>query len=70
MVIVDENGEPRNGYISDQDRVKKYLDPTKIYTIEKIVIHNWSTDVYLKEVTDTFATGRRVYFNSVCLKEV
>ena len=56
-VIVTEESA-KNGYDSDTEKVKKYLQINGVYTVEKVEIHNWHTDVYLKEVPN-------IYFNSV-----
>lgn len=54
---------PNNGTASDKERVKKYLVADEIYTVERTEVHNWNTDVWLKEVPN-------VIFNSVHFTEV
>ncbi len=49
---------PENGYLWDQEQGKKYLTPQETYIIEKIAVHDWRTEVWLKEVPG-------VAFNSV-----
>jgi hypothetical protein len=46
------------GYDSEKDLAKKHLEIGKEYTIEKTIVDNWSTDVWLEEIPD-------VRFNSV-----
>lgn len=48
----------KNGYESDQEKVKKYLEIGKEYTVSKVNEMSWATDVYLEEVPS-------VRFNSV-----
>lgn len=48
----------KNGYESDQEKVKKYLEIGKEYTVSKVNEMSWTTDVYLEEVPG-------VRFNSV-----
>lgn len=55
-------GRPLNGYTYDQEMVAKYLHEGHVFTVERTVAHNFSTDVYLKEVPG-------VAFNSVCLAD-
>lgn len=69
-VVVNEKGEVWNGWDLDKERVEKYLDKNKIYTVEKINVNNSSSNVYLEEIQDKFPTGVRVYFNSCNLVEV
>lgn len=52
---------PENGDKWDIEEAQKYLTLGDTYTIEKIDIHNWKTDVVLKEFPE-------IYFNSVQFK--
>lgn len=54
---------PNNGYISDQSICAKHLILGNEYTIEKIDIDGFSTDVYLKELPN-------ICFNSVMFRDV
>lgn len=56
-------GFPDHGYPHDQEMVKKHLKVGETYTVERTVIHNFNTDVYLKEIPG-------VPFNSVLFEEV
>lgn len=49
---------PNNGTEYEQNIAKKYLILNKEYTIEKIEIGSWHTDVFLKEI-------KNISFNSV-----
>lgn len=49
---------PNNGTEHEQNIAKKYLILNKEYTIEKIEIGSWHTDVFLKEI-------KNISFNSV-----
>lgn len=57
LVTVTEQGM-NNGYQSDKDHAKKYLSIGEVYTIERTVVDNWHTDVYLNEIPG-------IVFNSV-----
>ena len=43
------NAYPDSGYDPDKELNRKYLKPGKAYTIDKMIVHNWSTEMYLKE---------------------
>ncbi len=51
------------GYDSDKRKAEAHLVLNQVYTIARTVVHDWSTDVYLKEIPD-------VRFNSVFFKDV
>ena len=51
------------GYEHEQETTQKHLELGKEYTVEKTVVHNWSTDVYLQEVLG-------IRFNSVFFVDV
>lgn len=51
------------GYDSDKEKANKYLNVSEEYTIEKTVVDNWHTDVYLEEFPN-------VKFNSVFFEDV
>lgn len=51
------------GYEHEQETAQKHLELGKEYTVEKTVVHNWSTDVYLQEVPG-------IRFNSVFFIDV
>lgn len=38
------------GYKADQDYANKYLTLGETYTVDYTIVHDWYTDVYLKEV--------------------
>lgn len=50
------------GYDSEEDLAKRHLEIGKEYTIEKTVVDNWSTDVWLEEIPD-------IRFNSVFFED-
>lgn len=47
-----------NGYQYDVNKVKEHLELNEIYTVEKTVVDNFNTDVYLQEIPG-------IRFNSV-----
>ncbi len=49
---------PDSGNLGDQERAKKHLVLGMVYTVERIVVSGYRTDVYLQEVEG-------VPFNSV-----
>ena len=51
------------GYPSQAQLVKKHLEIGKQYTVEKTIVHDWSSEVYLKEFPD-------ISFNTVFFKNV
>ncbi len=65
--VLHRDGVILNGYEHDKEKVEKYLKINTPYTIGKIDIRDWTTDIYLKEVQDTWPTEVTVYFNSVNL---
>jgi hypothetical protein len=52
-----------SGYPSDSDKVKKYLEIEKIYTVNYTDVHSSSTSVYLQEIPN-------IAFNSVNFESV
>jgi hypothetical protein len=52
---------PDNGMKYEQERAKEYLEVNKEYTVERIEIGSWKTEVFLKEVHD-------IPFNSILFK--
>ena len=54
--------DPDTGYLPDQKRVKEYLTVGEIYTIRRINVEGFHTDVWLE--------GVPVAFNSVHFTEV
>lgn len=61
-VYTDEKGKITNGYESDKETVKKYLEIDKEYEVEYTIVHQSSTAVYLK--------GFKYSFNSVMFEDV
>lgn len=53
----------KGGYEYDEEIAKKYLEIGREYTVEKIVVHNWSTEIWLKEIPN-------VMFNSVFFDDI
>ena len=53
----------KGGYKHDEEIAKKYLEIGKEYTVEKTVVHNWSTEIWLKEIPN-------VMFNSVFFDDI
>jgi hypothetical protein len=53
---------PTNGLEGDQQKALKHLTVDEIYTVDRTVVHNWHTDVFLVEVPG-------VYFNSVLFED-
>ena len=51
-----------NGYANVSDHAKKHLKVGEVYTIDRVVVHSWYTNVYVKEIP-----GER--FNSVSFTE-
>lgn len=57
---------PNNGYYDDQQRADRYLQLNQEYVVEKIVVHKFSSDIYLKGfqgsfnsvLFDTFKNGK------------
>ena len=58
--VTKESAE--NGDSHDKQMVKENLEIGKIYTVQKTSVHNWNTEVYLKEVPGKF--------NSVMFEDV
>lgn len=56
-IIVTETSA-KNGYSPDVDKVKQHLEINKVYTVERTVVHDWTTDVELQGFPNRF-------FNSV-----
>jgi len=54
---------PDNGYKIQQETAAKYLTINETYTVDKIIIDNSTTDVYLKEIKD-------IPFNSVLFSNI
>ena len=54
---------PENGYLVDRQRARGRLDYGEIYTVERRVVHAWSTEIFLTEFPGTS-------FNSVLFEEV
>ena len=52
----------RNGLDMDKKIALKYLQVWVVYTVEKTEIHDWHTNVYLKEIQGE-------YFNSVLFED-
>ena len=50
------------GYESDKEKAKRYLTVGNTYTIDRTVVKNWSTEVYLKEF-------QMVSFNSIFFED-
>lgn len=61
-VIVTEDSI-NSGYPADEDLAKKYLEVGRTYTVERTVVDNWHTNVWLQEFPP------EVYFNSVSFEE-
>lgn len=38
-----------NGYESDSQKAKKYLEIGRVYTVDYTEVGDWHTDVYLKQ---------------------
>ena len=51
------------GYPYDQAKVQQYLLLNEVYTVEKTIVGNWMTEVYLQEIPG-------ISFNSVFFKDV
>ena len=51
------------GYDFDKELIKEHLELREIYTVDYTVVHNSSTDVYLKEVP-------AIPFNSVFFEDL
>jgi len=43
---------PSSGHANEQDTAKMYLCLGKTYTIKKIEVYSWYTDVFLEEVPE------------------
>jgi len=61
-VMVTEETK-KHGHERDQENIEKYLEIGKEYTVDHTVIHNWNTNVFLKEFPG-------VIFNSVNFEDV
>lgn len=61
--VMVTNDTIKHGRESDQEKVKKHLTIGMPYTVERIDVHNWTTDVYLVEVPG-------VRFNSVSFVDI
>lgn len=53
----------KNGYEFERNKAAEFLVEGQVYTVDRVEIHNWHTDVWLKEVP-----GFR--FNSVHFDDV
>ena len=53
----------RNGTEEDQGNAILYLKPKRLYTLKKIIVHDWHTDVWIDEVPG-------VKFNSVQFENI
>lgn len=76
--------DPQGGWHRDKDHNLKYLEPNQIYVIERTVVHNSSTDVYLKGPEGIETRGeslcidlgilksslKGIRFNSSCFEDV
>lgn len=40
---------PHNAYTHQQEKAANFLTIDEVYTVEKTIIHSWSSDVFLKE---------------------
>ena len=40
----------KNGYDYDKEKAEKFLKVGKVYTLESMEVHNWSSTVKLQEV--------------------
>lgn len=54
---------PNNGWESDKERAKRYLEKGKIYTVENLIVGGSSSDVILQEIPN-------VKFNTVHFERV
>ncbi len=57
--------QPDNGYVSDQKLCQEKLKLNHIYTIKKIDVHPYSSDLYLREVNGCFNTALFTEINSI-----
>lgn len=53
----------KNGYDGTMKHAEKHLKIGSIYTIKKIIIYNWSTEIHLEEFPDEI-------FNSVSFTDI
>ena len=58
----------KGGMDNDKTTANQYLTVGNKYTVDYTNVGSWSTEVYLKEITATWPSGHRVYFNSVMFK--
>lgn len=63
VFAVFERGVLQHGHSHEKIEASRYLQPEKRYTIEKIDVWDWSSDVYLKEFPG-------IRFNSVHFENV
>lgn len=69
MNIYAKNGDkivfsnPDAGYKPHQTTAKEHLESGGIYTVEKTLVSNWHTDVYVKELPG-------IAFNSVLFEDM
>lgn len=61
--VIVTNETAKNGYKPDREIVVKWLEIGQIYTIEKTVVFDFHTEVYLREIPD-------VPFNSVNFEDL
>jgi hypothetical protein len=52
VAVIAKDGEVWNGYDSDKRHVEKHLKIGIVYTISRINIQDWKTDIYLEEVPE------------------
>lgn len=52
----------KGGYESDKVTGDEFLVVGQEYTIEKTIVHSYSTDIHLKEIQNKWETGVRVMF--------
>jgi hypothetical protein len=56
---------PTAGYLGDQETARKHLILNHQYSVKKTVVHDYTTDVYLREIEQ-----EGVFFNSVMFDDV
>ena len=60
----------KGGTSHDKDVANKHLAIDKEYTVERIDINNFSSEVFLKEITAKHPAGWRISFNTVMFRDV
>ena len=55
---------PNAGYKYDQDLAKEHLELDKVYTIRRLEVHSWSSQVWLEDISGD------VSFNTVLFDDV